>query len=91
MKESTGIQFTAKPEERVLIDKIVKRANYYGEKGLSLAMDLEAVHSNGTPLDFEKLFGFPDFDFAHDIYGIMNRVDRTTGKLTDCFLPRCAR
>jgi hypothetical protein len=44
-----------------------------------------------TPLDFEKLFGFPDFDFAHDIYGIMNRVDRTTGKLTDCFLPRCAK
>lgn len=42
-------------------------------------------------LDLERLAGFPDFDFAHDVYGIMRHMDRTTGKLGGCFLPRCAR
>jgi hypothetical protein len=54
-------------------------------------MDLEAVNSNGCPLDFQSLLDFPNFDFGHDIYGIGKHIDRTTGKLQDCFLPRCAK
>ncbi len=57
---------------------------------MDLIMDLSATHSNGCPLDFDKLLGFDDFDFYHDIYGIVKHLDRTTGKLQNCFLPRCA-
>ena len=54
-------------------------------------MDVTACHANGTKLDLEKLLNFPDFDFLHDVAGIRNCIDRETGKLTKCFLPRCAR
>jgi hypothetical protein len=84
-------KFKGTTEEIILISKIVKRANYYGKEALNLTMDLEAVHSNGTPLDFAKLLASSLEDFAHDIYGIKNNVDRSTGKLLDCFMPRCAK
>jgi len=58
---------------------------------IDLSMDLDATHSNGCPLDFDKLLNFEDFDFYHDIYGIIKHLDRKTGKLQNCFLPRCAR
>lgn len=58
---------------------------------LSLEMDLSATHANGCPIDFGKLLAFDDFNFIHDVSGIMNKIDRTSGKLTDCFLPRSAR
>ena len=53
-------------------------------------MDIEATHCNGCSLDLDKLLNFPEFDFYHDIYGIIRHLDRQTGKLMDCFLPRCA-
>lgn len=53
-------------------------------------MDLDAVHSNGCPLDLAKLAGFDEFNFAHDVFGIRRHLDRATGKLGDCFVPRCA-
>lgn len=57
---------------------------------LSLRMDLSAVHFH-TPLNFRALATFDDFNFTHDIMGIVNHIDRATGELRDCFLPRCAR
>lgn len=54
-------------------------------------MDLEATHSNGRPLDFEKLLGFGLVSFSHDIGGIRRHIDRTTGELGGCFTPRCAK
>lgn len=56
---------------------------------LSLDMDLSAAHAT-SPLDLEKLLNFPDLDFFHDLYGISGRIDRETGELRDCFLPRCS-
>lgn len=58
---------------------------------ISLFMDLDTTNSNGTPLDFKKLLGFDKANFEHDIYGIMACIDRETGQLTRCFLPRCAK
>jgi hypothetical protein len=55
-----------------------------------IEMDIIACHNNGCPLDFNKLLGAPEFDFAHDILGIRRHINRTTGKLERCFLPRCA-
>jgi hypothetical protein len=54
-------------------------------------MDLEATHANGCPLDFAKLLACDDFDFLHDIGGIAMHLDRSTGVLKDCFLPRLAK
>ena len=54
-------------------------------------MDLNACHSNGCPLDLEELSKAKGFSFVHDLAGIANHIDRDTGKLTDCFVPRYAK
>ena len=89
--------FTATKEERVLIEKIVKRylclvedIGGHGDE-IDLMMDLEAVHCNGVPLRLEDLLAADDFNLVHDVSGISARIDRRTGKLTRCFLPRFAR
>lgn len=56
-----------------------------------LQMDIEATHCNGCPLDFDKLLKFDGFNFYHDIIGIRKHLDRQTGKLQNCFLPKCAK
>ena len=90
------VRFNSTYEEYNLIAKICKRArDVYNKAGLTppdvatLTMDLDAAHSNGAPLDFKKLLEFPQFDFMHDIHGIQTHIDRGTGRLTHCFLPRC--
>jgi hypothetical protein len=91
------IDFHANPMDQARIHDIVHRAErLYAEHGhtvdrISLSMDLTATHLNGCPLDLDKLLAAPDFDFVHDIEGITDHLDRDTGKLTRCFLPRCAR
>lgn len=57
---------------------------------INLTMDLTACHANGCPLDFRKLLDFDDFNFAHDVGGISRHIDRSTGALGGCFLPRSA-
>ena len=56
----------------------------------TLHMDLTAVHLNGNPLDLDKLLNSAFIDFDHDVCGITNKIDRETGKLRDCFVPRCS-
>lgn len=63
-------------------------------KGIDLfevEMDLAACHLNGCRLDLAKLIAFDDFNFAHDVFGIHDHMDRQTGKLVGQFLPRCSR
>ncbi|KVZ18619.1 hypothetical protein WT88_29495 [Burkholderia stagnalis] len=57
---------------------------------LDLHMDLTACHANGCPIDWEKLNGADDVTLAHDVGGIQRHINRRTGKLEDCFLPKCA-
>lgn len=83
------VSFETTKEESKTISRIVERACV--NERLSLTMDLSACHANGCPLDFEKLLGFEDFSFYHDVWGIRNHINRTTGKLEHCFLPRCAK
>lgn len=54
-------------------------------------MDLTAVHANGCPLRLAKLCEADDFNFLHDMYGIARHLDRDTGKLGGCFVPRFAK
>ena len=87
------VSFDASKTEFQLATRIARRAveDYPGSFELQeLEMDLIACHLNGCELDLVKLLEAPAFDFAHDIAGITRHLDRTTGQLGDCFLPRCA-
>ena len=59
-------------------------------KPIDVMMDLAAVSAH-TPLDLAGLLEADDFEFAHDVGGIRRHLDRSTGELTGCFVPRHAR
>jgi hypothetical protein len=85
--DGLNIKWACTKEEHKLIALIVTKA-----KGdMCMMMDLEATHSNGCPLDFQKLLAADKFNFWHDINGIQRHIDRGNGKLLDYFLPRCAK
>lgn len=91
-----SIRFDISPEESRIIGKIVDRAESMAiEHGrefdkMSATMDVTACHRNGCELRLSDLLAAPDFDFAHDFFGITRHIDRRTGELMDCFLPRTA-
>jgi hypothetical protein len=58
---------------------------------LSIQMDLEACHTHGCPLDLERMREAKKSDLMHDVAGIRRHLDRDTGELRDCFLPRFAK
>jgi len=80
------------PEDFEQVKKVVNRAQIIWPEtdGGALSMDLTAVHVSGCPLDFKKLLDFDRLNFLHDISGIITNIDRATGKLQNCFLPRCS-
>ena len=88
------ISWTTNKTDRELIKKVATRAWPKAQKlyasVLDLEMDLTAAHLNGCPLDLERLLNADDLNFFHDIYGIGEHLNRKTGRLTDCFVPRCA-
>lgn len=55
---------------------------------MAAIMDIDACHNNGNPLKLQKLLDADDFNFAHDVFGIRQHIDRHTGQLLDCFVPR---
>lgn len=57
---------------------------------LNIFMDIHAAHTH-MPLDLEKLSKAAAFDLVHDVSGIRNNIDRETGKLLNCFVPRYAQ
>ena len=73
-----------------VIQRIAKRAvtDNPNLDFLNLTMDVSAVHIK-NPLDLNRFESFDDLNFTHDVYGIMRHIDRNTGELKDCFLPRC--
>ena len=54
---------------------------------MDLTMDIQATHIS-SPLKLNELLEAKNGDFFHDIIGIMEHINRNTGKLTDCFSPR---
>ena len=57
---------------------------------MEIDMDLTAVHANGCPLRLDALLAADASSFAHDVLGIRKHLDRSTGQLGDCFVPRYA-
>lgn len=95
------INWTSTPDDRDLINKICDRAfnnplikdQFCGfvDPRATITMDLTATHLNGTPLELEDLLLADDANFGHDVCGISGNIDRETGQLLNCFLPRFAR
>ncbi len=55
---------------------------------LSLSMDLTACSNRGH-VDLAALLKARIGDLAHDVAGIAQHLDRETGDLGECFMPRC--
>lgn len=84
-------------EERHTVDAIVDRARRaYLSAGMEpptkmdLHMDISAVAAR-TPLRLDDWLEADDFNFTHDVGGIRRHLNRQTGELMDCFVPRFAR
>lgn len=90
------INFELKDGEFDIIIEISKRAVKVAngikcEYDLMTAqMDITATHANGCKLDLDKLLNADNFNFNHDVFGIRSNINRDTGKLLNCFLPRCS-
>jgi len=64
---------------------------WHNYPAMDLRMDLTACHLNGCPLQLDDLLGAEDSDFAHDVFGIVCNLNRKTGRLENCFVPRYAQ
>lgn len=96
------VSFDCTVREQAIVKRIAKRAydlrKKYADadtlkllpKQIDTRMDLLATHANGCPMDFVKLEAADDFNLLHDVSGIDRHLNRGTGKLENCFLPRCA-
>lgn len=79
----------------ILISRIAKRfqkvMNKYAPdhkmEVIDTMMDIEAVN-NYLPIDLPGLLMASDADFNHDCCGIMRHLNRESGTLQDCFVPR---
>jgi len=84
--------FDASRVEMELILKIAERAERELEvnwQRSTAIMDLCAAN-NSCPLDLVAMLAGDRADFSHDIHGIRRHINRQTGVLEDCFLPRFA-
>jgi hypothetical protein len=78
-------------EEFALVVRIAERASVEHKLDYRRAlMDVTACHANGCPLDLAELLIAEPLDFAHDVWGIRWHINRDTGQLEHCFIPRYA-
>jgi hypothetical protein len=77
----------------VIADRAVKiaRKHYIDYSKMEALMDITATHANGCPLRLGDLAIADDFNLAHDVFGIRRHLNRKTGQLEDCFIPRYAQ
>ena len=90
-----AIRWDASDDDFRFVRKIVSRAMKINPEldRTELHMDLIATHMNGCPLQLDAMADpkvMDDFNFLHDIYGIAAHLNRETGQLERCFLPRAA-
>lgn len=96
-RSAGGICWDTGTEDMEIIGEIAARAVKVAEGAgvnydrTTAIMDLIACHANGCPLRLRDLLAARPFDFNHDVFGIRAHIDRETGKLGGCFLPRYAR
>ncbi len=79
--------------EKLTVVEIAKRAEEMDLlmfDRMSLIMDIENVHAE-IGLKLNELLKADDLNFAHDIVGIQQNIDRQSKKLQNLFLPRYAK
>lgn len=59
-------------------------------KRIDTMMTLHFANQDDS-LDYARLESFPDFDFMHDVCGMLRHMNRSTCKLGDFFAPRCSK
>jgi len=74
------------------VKRIIDRAQNEGMNvdRMSTMMDLDACNMV-CPIDLAKLEGFDTANLMHDLTGIARHLNRETGELGGCFVPRCAK
>lgn len=84
--------WTVTPEEKTIIDQIVARAGAMFPEWdrTDIAMDVVATHNHACRLRLADLLAADDFNFAHDITGMVYKLDPKGLVLKDGFLPRFA-
>lgn len=90
------LRFTESDNECMTIARIVGRAQQLklvkrGAQTMYARMDISATHASGCPLRLDELLNTDDFNFVHDFCGIRKNLNRITGKLENCFVPRFAK
>ena len=73
-----------------IIDRAIRTGLISAEKRPALVLNLSIANTD-LELDFSKLLAFDDFNFAQDICGIIQNVNRRTFKVDNCFIPRCIK
>lgn len=66
-----------------------KSAGVMDQTQLDTIMDIECCHAT-IPLRLDELLCADDFSFAHDLGGIRRHLNRQTGEMLNCFVPRFA-
>lgn len=90
------ISFKVNKREHELIAEIADRASAIARQAdndyptVEAMMDVTATHANCCRLKLKELLSAEKFDFAHDVFGIRRHINRKTGQLEDCFVPRYA-
>jgi hypothetical protein len=90
------LKWDATSQEFDLIDAIANRAvKLAAAHGVAYPkyealMDVTSAHRNAYHLRLGELLEADDFNFAHDVFGIRRHLNRETGRLEDCFVPRYA-
>lgn len=86
------VSFKASKRELDLVGMILDRVEKLCtiEDRLSLEMDLIACNANGCKLDLKGILTADNFNLMHDVRGIQRHINRETGKLENCFVPRYA-
>jgi len=98
-KNMSNLNFKTDTDSILLIDMIVTRyadlfSKLHGGQSIDrfhLMMDLTLVQNSNTPLQLRELLHTTDDNFSHDISGIINHLDRSTGELRGFFVPRYAK
>lgn len=88
------MKMNASRYEIAIIGEIARRAHKLAARlgvdypVLTAMMDIEACHCNAVPLRLADLKLADDANFGHDVFGIRAHLNRSTGMLEDCFVPR---
>jgi hypothetical protein len=89
MPKAKNITFAKVP--KAPLDKIwaVVKASYPKSRG-HFEMDMAATEAV-NPMDWQRMADSDEFNICHDVFGILNCLNRETGRLENLFLPRFSK